>query len=365
MKKVFIHLSEQKYFYWLTIGTWTLLAIFMSSQLYVRMNIGNNKASWLDVIPVEFVYSYSYLLLSPIMLWLSYKLPFDKSGWLKSSLIHVVLAIFSSIIILGVRRYVQWLIIDKTVFPLSFERVFNSIYYSMDYGVMSYLLVAFFSYTYMYYNQFRQRELKASQLEFELAQAQLQTLKMQLQPHFLFNTLNSISALVRKNENETATKMIAGLGNFLRLTLENQSEQEVELQKEIELLKLYLEIQKVRFNDRLEISYNIDPDLLNVKIPNLILQPLVENAIKHGLADKTTIGHLSIIAARENGNLRIKVSDDGIGINDELENLKNKGIGLLNTEARLEKLYGNSFKFDLKNNPNGGVDVILEIPAII
>jgi two-component system LytT family sensor kinase len=358
------YFTLHKYFFWFLFGTWTLLALFMSSQLYTRFHAGNIAADWSHILIVEFTYSYLFFLLSPLMLVLADKLPFNKRKWLMSLFSHIVLSTVITFIILGIRRYLLWLSFEKTNISFDLNNFLYSIYLYLDYGIMSYLLVAFFSYTYKYYNQFKERELKTAKLEKDLIQAQLQALKMQLQPHFLFNTLNSISALIRKNENEKATGMIAGLGNFLRLTLENQDYQEVELKKEIELLKLYLDIQQIRFSDKIEIYFDIDPSLLSVKVPYLILQPIVENAINHGLLKKADTGHLKIISKKNNNKLQIIITDDGAGMEDNIEYPEQKGIGLLNTESRLEKLYGKSYSFQIKNNDGNGVTVFIEIPLI-
>jgi LytS/YehU family sensor histidine kinase len=149
-----------------------------------------------------------------------------------------------------------------------------------------------------YYRKYREGELRAVELQAQLAQAQLQALKMQLHPHFLFNTLNAIAALVRKNENKAATDMLAGLSDLLRLALENVGAQEVSLQRELEFLERYLEIEKIRFADRLQVKMHIAPETLEARVPNLILQPLVENAIRHGIAPRSASGLIEICAER-------------------------------------------------------------------
>jgi sensor histidine kinase YesM len=202
------------------------------------------------------------------------------------------------------------------------------------------------------------------QLEGQLSQAQLQALKMQLHPHFLFNTLHSISALLNKDK-EAARQMIARLGDFLRLTLENSGAQEVTLQQEIEFLVCYLEIQRIRFQDRLTTSLDVEAEALDAQVPNLILQPIVENAIRHGISQRSTPGRIEIQAKHRNGVLRIQVRDNGPGlpVNRSHEKLFQKGLGLANTQTRLERLYGGEHRFELTNDPAGGLIVTLEIPA--
>jgi LytS/YehU family sensor histidine kinase len=171
-----------------------------------------------------------------------------------------------------------------------------------------------------------------------LVQSQLEALKMQVQPHFLFNTLHSISALLSK-DTEGARRMITRLGDFLRLTLENSGSMEVTLQQEIEFLNGYLEIERIRFQDRLTTDIKIDPAVLDARVPNLILQPIVENAMKHAV---------------DNG--------PGLLVDRTLELRRGKGLGLANTQARLVGLYGTAARFEMTNRPSGGLVVSIEIP---
>ena len=213
-----------------------------------------------------------------------------------------------------------------------------------------------------YYERYQAGEFRASQLEAQLAQAQLQALKMQLQPHFLFNTLNSISAL-QLTDVEAANRMTARLGDFLRLTLDNAGQQEVPLRQEMEFLRGYLEIESIRFQDRLQVTLDLDPETLDTHVPNLILQPIVENAIKYAVVKRAAAGHIQIRAHRYNGALRLQVQDDGPGLQlPALGNIATRGVGLDNTRRRLQQLYGNAQKFELANVPEGGLLVTLEIP---
>jgi LytS/YehU family sensor histidine kinase len=223
-----------------------------------------------------------------------------------------------------------------------------------------------------YYHSFLIAEVKASELRAQLAQAQLRALKMQLHPHFLFNTLNSISALLHRDA-EAADQMVARLGDFLRLTLENSGTQEVTLEQEIAFLRCYLEIEIVR-HDRLSVETDIEPQTLSALVPNLILQPLVENAIRHGISRQSAPGRLTIRAARSGrGRLRLQVEDNGPGLSlvseadapppaDLLARTLAGGVGLANTRARLEHLYGAEGRLELERAVPRGMVVTLEIP---
>jgi sensor histidine kinase YesM len=221
-------------------------------------------------------------------------------------------------------------------------------------------------YAFSYYSRYRERELRASQLESQLAQAQLQALKMQLHPHFLFNTLNGIAGLVRDRNNKAAVSMIAGLSDLLRHTLENAGRQEVPLREELEFLELYLDIQQMRFPDRLNVQMKIATEALDAQVPNLILQPLVENAIRHGVSLRASSGTVGVSARRDDGFLEMKVYDDGPGLNSQLiaEDRAGHGggIGLSNTRARLRQLYGERYRFDVHDRDEGGVEAVISIP---
>lgn len=219
------------------------------------------------------------------------------------------------------------------------------------------------------HRRYRERERVTLQLETKLARAQLEALKIQLQPHFLFNTLNTISALLHRDA-EAADRVLSRLGDLLRLSLQHSGKQEVMLRQELEFLERYLEIQQTRFQDRLTVRFDTDPEVLDALVPTLVLQPLVENAVRHAIEPRAARGHLDIRARRRDGRLRLEVADDGPGlgpagpgdINGAGIPSTGSGIGLANTRARLEQLYGKGHRFTLANAPAGGLVVTLEIP---
>jgi sensor histidine kinase YesM len=208
-----------------------------------------------------------------------------------------------------------------------------------------------------YFRQARDRE----HLEEQLARAQLQTLKLQLQPHFLFNTLNTITALIGVDP-RVAERMVSGLSELLRLSLRNAGEQEVPLSRELELLEHYVEIQQIRFRDRLTVSVDVAPDTMHALVPNFILQPLVENAIRHGIGPRAAPGHVDVRAYRENGSLHLRVADNGVGARRRRSESSGEGIGLGNTKARLEHLYGAEHGFSAQGGSDGGFVVDIVIP---
>ena len=213
-----------------------------------------------------------------------------------------------------------------------------------------------------YYRKYREREFLATQLEAQLAQAQLDSLRMQLHPHFLFNTLNGIVGLVRDNKNQAAVSMLVGLSDLLRHALEHSNDQEVELKEELNFTKLYLDIQQMRFSDRLKIEIDVEHRTLKALVPNLILQPLAENALRHGIAASVASGVIGISAHVDDGFLKLVVFDNGAGLSSNWQLKSSGGIGLANTAARLQQLYNGNHRLDVRNREGGGVEVIIVIP---
>ena len=212
-----------------------------------------------------------------------------------------------------------------------------------------------------HFQETRAQERRALELEAQLTQANLQALKMQLQPHFLFNALNAISSLIHENP-DAADEMVGSLSQFLRMTLDMSSENEVPLRKELEFVARYLEIQQARFGERLRVCREIDLQNMNALVPPLILQPLVENAIRYGIESRETGGTITIRAAREGEVLRMEVADDGAGFNEAQLFGGRIGIGLSNTRNRLQELYGEKHQFRLTVNHPTGACVKMEIP---
>jgi two-component system LytT family sensor kinase len=240
-------------------------------------------------------------------------------------------------------------------------------YYARHFGYGFYIdliiasLIVIGAHALLYYDDFRTSELQQSSLKAQLAQAQLRALKMQVHPHFLFNTLHSISSLVLEDPPK-ANSMIARLGDFLRLTLDHADHELVTLKEEAEFLRAYLDIEQVRFGDRLKVAFEMEPMTLSAQVPHLILQPVVENAIQHAVAPRTAQSHIDIKAQRLDGLLRLEVKDNGPGITSKSDLLGLRGVGLNNVRARLSQVYGSDFRFELNNGAEGGLTVTMEIP---
>lgn len=345
-------------------GIWTFIGIVFTFQGYFTSYRSERPMPFTESLYIQMTWSYLWALATPLVLWASARLPIERSNWIRNALLHIPISIILSVVLTAFGRVLIWLYFGYSIGkPLTFDSVTIFVVSNFSEGIGIYMLIALSSYAYGYYHRYRAGQIKTLQLEALLSQAQLQALKMQLHPHFLFNTLHSISALLTKDV-ESARKMITRLGDFLRLTLENSGSQEVSLKQEMEFLSCYLEIERIRFQNRLVTHIDLGDQTLDAQVPNLILQPIVENAIRHGIAPRSSPGLIEIEAKQQNGTLRIQVRDNGPGLSEHptSANLSKKGLGLSNTETRLERLYGADHLFKLCDNPGGGLIVTLEIP---
>lgn len=356
-------LSRRVVRYGLIWGLWTIVTLFYTSQVYVMSSVNGQTKHY--GYGREFLgqasAGYLWALATPLVLWLSRRYCIQRHNWLRRGTFHFVFSAILSSILLAL-HYIALMVIFERAGQISPLRVFGFAYYNLEKFLLVYWTMLLMSHAFSYYNSYRKGELRASQLHTQLVQSQLEALKMQVHPHFLFNTLHSISALLSK-DTEGARKMITRLGDFLRLTLENSGSMEVTLRQELEFLNGYLEIERIRFQDRLTTDIQVDPEVLDVRVPNLILQPIVENAMRHAIGN-SKFGRVEVSATPRNGVVRIEVKDNGPGIDAEklLESRRGKGLGLANTQARLAGLYGEAARFEMTNNPTGGLVVALEIP---
>jgi LytS/YehU family sensor histidine kinase len=266
------------------------------------------------------------------------------------------LSIVHAICMLGV-RVMLWPRVTIPVWTSYLQRVYLM---NLDWTLMVYSTIVGLSYALGYYREAQARAITAAQLETSLVEARLKTLEAELHPHFLFNTLHAISTLVHTNP-DAADRMISRLSDLLRITFNRSGAARVSLQEEIEFLQKYLEIEQTRFQDRLQVTYDIDPDTLDAEVPRLILQPLVENAIKHGVSPRSGPGSIHIASSREADALWLEVHDDGVGLADDARARLNAGVGLSNTRARLECLYGEAQALELSDGREG-LAVRLRIP---
>jgi two-component system, LytTR family, sensor kinase len=343
---------------------WTFIGLVFTLQFYFATYRSERPMPFADAAYMQMIWAYLFALATPLVLWTVTRLPIERENWIRNALLHIPISIVLGVLLTALGHVLIWLRWGWPVGkPLTFEGITRFVINNFSEAIGIYMLIALSGYAFDYYQRFREGQVRTLQLEAQLSQAQLHALKMQLHPHFLFNTLHSISALLNKDA-DAARRMITRLGDFLRLTLENSGAQEVTLRQEMEFLSCYLEIERIRFRDRLVTHVDVAQHTLDAKVPNLILQPIVENAIRHGIAPRSTQGLIEIEAKQRNGRLRIQVRDNGPGLSAHrtFENTFKKGLGLANTETRLEQLYGSAQSFNLSNNPEGGLIVTMEIP---
>jgi two-component system LytT family sensor kinase len=348
------------------IAVWAVLGVIWATPIYMEMQAeGHGHSPW-RFFSWGILTWLAWAPLTPAMVWLARNYSLIGEKWKTSILIHLpAFLLFSAIhsaaavaVILSIRPF-EPLSDSPTKF---LPRFFSRMQGAFPSDLLIYGGVIGVCYALDYYRKYREREVVATRLEAQLAQVQLESLRMQLHPHFLFNTLNSIVGLVRDNKNQAAVSMLVGLSDLLRHTLDHSARQEVELREELNFIKLYLSIQETRFSDRLQTRFDIDPRTTKAMVPNLILQPLTENALRHGIARSADSGMVGISSALENGHLRLTVYDDGAGLPDDWQLKGSAGIGLANTAARLQQLYDDNHQFDIRNREGGGVEVVIVMP---
>jgi sensor histidine kinase YesM len=345
---------------WLLISAcWTFLALLFSGpQMIQAIRLNQTAEGWKSVLG-ELIFSYLWLTLTPLAIWLSRSFRIEKGQRFRSVTIHILASVafllFQVLLFTVIAVPFGWY---SQITPF-WTRYFLLILNFTPSDVMFYWGIVVIEHALNYYSKLQERELKASQLEAQLAQAQLHVLKMQLHPHFLFNTLNAISALIRESPDE-ADEMVSRLGDLLRMTLETAGLQEVPFKKELEFLKHYLDIEQTRFQDRLKVEMAIEPETLDGLVPSMILQPLVENSVRHGVAPRPEGGCIKIKAWCDNSLLRLEVEDDGPGLSGDTP--PKERVGLTNTRARVTNLYGDEHGLRLRNAAQGGLVVSLSIP---
>lgn len=349
---------------------YTLIALFFVGQNALRQLMQSNPMTW-QVVANEFAYWYVWVILTPGILTYARRFRIARQHWWKGVLAHLALCI-----VVAPLQELLWFVFRYTVTqPQSWDaiveqwpRIRGWILVGSLTSFYKYWLIIGIYYLFDYYRKYQLREqeasalqLKTSQLEQQLTQAQLDALKMQLHPHFLFNTLNAIGVLMNEDVGK-ANRMLVRLSDLLRMTLDSRGAQSIPLHQEVDFLKRYLEIESIRFEDRLQVQWDVSPDVLAVLVPNLILQPIVENAIQHGIAPLADAGKLFIRAYLQNGQLVIEIEDDGPGIDPEAVRTST-GIGLANVEARLEQHYGTAYDLQFSTQKPRGTVVQFVLPS--
>jgi two-component system, LytTR family, sensor kinase len=342
----------------LVFAAWTVFGLITANQFYMQMELSGQRAAWGPPLKHALFESYQWALVTLGIFWLTRRFPLERGRLLRHLTVHLagalVLSMARVVAMVEASRYVDWL--GVRTLSLQFWRWFH-------HYLLYCLLLVGIAHAVLYYRRYRERERAAERLAASLTEARLQALKMQLQPHFLFNTLNAISALIPA-EAKPARRMVARLGDLLRNALEHEETQEVTLREELAFLQPYLEIEQARLEDRLTVAVEVAPETLDARVPHLILQPLVENAIRHGIAPRIEPGRVEISATGGEGDgvLHLRVRDDGPGMNRADPARTRKGVGLANIQSRLAQLYDGEHRFELEDHPEGGMVVKISLP---
>lgn len=368
-----LSLEQRPWVVWgLSFGLWIFIGLFSGLSMYALLRSTGRPTSLRLELVVPVIESLIYAFLTPFAFGFASRFPLQRENWIRRSGLHlgagVIFAGCHSLLRgmvypvwdFDIRAY-AWAFWNSQSHTFTFKWKFfeRLLLYNTVQDVYSvYLPIVFIAVGINYYKRFRERELRASEMEAQLAKAHLQELKSQLQPHFLFNTLHSISALMHIDVH-AADRMMSCLSDLLRLSLENTGVQVTTLKRELEFLNTYLAIEKIRFGERLKIVMDIPSTMLDAAAPHLILQPLVENAIRHGISRSTAPGEVLIVARRDGRHLCLQIRDNGPGLN---EPVSTRGVGLEATRKRLQTLYGDDQSMEIRNMPERGAEVRLRIP---
>ena len=339
------------------LGGWTVVALVAASQRYFfQVEVGRPIPFGAALVPA-LQSCWLWAAFTPAILALARRVRVERSNAGRRLVLHLGFslgfALLDGVLDTGLTR----LLGSGPVHPISSAFIGNLLM-----NLVSYFAIVAIGHAIQYHGLYLERELAASRLQAQLLGAQVRALEMQLRPHFLFNTLHTVASLVRAGRTQEAVRTIAGLSDLLRAALRHGAPAEVPLREELAFVERYLAIEQIRFQDRLETRVRIEPDTLDALVPPLILQPLVENAIRHGIERRAVPGRVEVAAVRQNGTLVLRVEDSSSAPAAETERPDGNGIGLSTTRSRLRHLYGDRQRLELSGTDHGGAVVLVELP---
>lgn len=342
---------------WILVSlAWIIPALLAALQRYMQGALGNwDPAGWRQLI-WEAADWLVYGLLTPVVFWCAARWRLTRQTLATRVPLHLLLAVLLCGAWAGMGETLRWLVIAKQQAPTT-QSMIGWFFISLPFGVSVYFAVLGIEHATHYFVEARERETQAARLQAQLADARLGALRMQIQPHFLLNTLNAITVIVRDRDHETATRMLEQLGEMLRRVVRSDRPAEIPLGEELDFLRQYLAIEQVRFSDRLRTIIAVPPELVSALVPEFILQPLVENALRHGVSQRSESTTVTIDALREGETLVLQVTDNGPGIGTQ-----RPGIGLSNTRERLATLYGERGTLLLREPAGGGTRAEIRLP---
>ena len=357
--------SDSPRWFWIAV-LWSAVGLFEATQTVFVMRAEGMQHAWVALFFTLLLSWLPWALATPLVLRLGRKYP--PAQWRRLSTWGVHLAGCAAVGLI----YTAWVSLWEELFnpyalspgPDSFAQLWLHKFLGglLAYAIL-YSIILLVGYMLQSREQLTRQQTETARLNEQLSKAQLNALRRQIEPHFLFNTLNAIAGLVREQRNDAAVTMIAGLSDFLRRVVQDSDKQQVPLEEELEFTRKYLDIQKVRFADRLQFTVDAPSELLVAQVPSLILQPMVENAVKHGIAKRVQGGAIRIAAVRSNGMLRLDVYNDGPCLSANWEN--HSGVGMANVRTRLKSLYGAKFGLTMQNRAPDGVEVSLSLPYVL
>jgi two-component system, LytTR family, sensor kinase len=338
----------------LTVAIITLTPVFLATIAFAFATIEGEKVNWLRAVRGSVAHWFIWVIIGVVIVAVDRKLPIRREALRARLLIHIPL----SIVFTSAAVYLSQVAGTLSFFPDSHLTFYLRVYVAlaMYWGIVGVYV------SYEYHRFFQERSLRAVELEKLLSETRLEALRNQLHPHFLFNVLNTISAYVERDPRR-ARRMVEHLAELLRMCVKHSRDQEVTLGREVAFLEKYLEIQRVRFEDQFDVDLQVSSNVMDALVPTFILQPLVENAIQHGVSNRSQKGTIFVKAWHEDSCLRLSVEDDGPGLPPSWEMSRNVGVGIANTCERLENLYGaDNQRFELGSAPGSGVKVDVTIP---
>ena len=339
----------------------TALSLLSTTLAWQAGRISGRPHQLSTLVILNFSWWYIWAVMAPAVIWLAQRFRFERAGLGRAALVHVPAVVACSWAhVAGMEGVHWWLAYAEGKDYLWWTQVKRAAVLYLDWEMMTYWAIVGVSHALLYYRESRARAVRSAHLETKLAEARLASLQQQLHPHFLFNTLHAISSLMHKDV-EAAERVLMQLSDLLRMTLDHLGQRGIPLAVELDILSRYVDIERTRFADRLSVRFDIDPGTLEGLVPSLLLQPLVENAIKHGIAGKAGPGHIVISSAREGDKLRLEVRDDGAGLSESALMALQKGIGVSTTRARLECLFGADFRFEFHRLAQG-LAVVVAVP---
>ena len=346
---------------------WTIIGLFYFSQGRIQKSLSHDPTPWWLDLATWMTGMYICAALTPVIIWLGRRFPIERKVWARRAGLHLLFSLAFSVVELAIHSAViLWFVLIPAL-PKSYAATYLALVgIAFNQNVATYWFILGAGRAIRLYREYQEQqklalrlELNSAELRTQLARAQMSALKAQLRPHFLFNTLNAVMVLVRQQRTHEAEETLARLSDLLRSVLEDVEAQEVPLWRELEFARLYLASEQVRFQDRLRTNVSVEPELLDAAVPHMLLQPIVENAIRHGIGRLSAAGKIDISAQRSGDLLRIEVRDDGPGIAQEPASGPGH-IGLANTRPRLRQLFGDAAILTLENaTPTGAVATIV------